>query len=443
MTALHHQKGLLVNLAVHIGAFVVGLVLFVLTAASVVTSMLIPRPRRSLLSHMANTVANRFIRWTATQTRSQKRADAVMALTGPLSILSQLVVYVISFLIAFALMIFAVDNLSTSNSLYQSGATLLTLGIVAPVNTAQVILTFVAALTGLTLIAILVGYLLSLYAAYSDRSQGLAQLSQLTGEPAWAPEFVCRSKFLANLADPGANCPNLAPWTDWISQIHVNQDGNAVLNHFRSGSAHRSWLVGILVLLDTAALEITTLKSTPAIRAQAVLLLAEGIETLTALVEQAGYRGNELSRYHPDTNIAQHLPSNLSEEMQAVLTASLADSQAACYFPHANTGAATKWTDPGISEADFYLAWQLFIHADIALVESRQQAWADFANLRSAYFCSFELLAKQLLVVPAPWTYTSKFATVWPTLTAAVRARESTAAFLKRLQQESSADANS
>lgn len=61
MTALHHQKGLLVNLAVHIGAFVVGLVLFVLTAASVVTSMLIPRPRRSLLSHMANTVANRFI----------------------------------------------------------------------------------------------------------------------------------------------------------------------------------------------------------------------------------------------------------------------------------------------------------------------------------------------------------------------------------------------
>lgn len=412
--------------ALHVVAFIAGLVLYVVTVGAVITGMLIPRPRRSRIAHAANLVTNRTIGFWARRTRSFTRRDAILSLVGPLTVLVQLLVFVLLFLVALALMILAVDDLSVASSLYQSGATLLTLGIVEPVNVAQVIITFVAAFTGLAVIAILIGYLLTLYSAYSDRESGLARLSLAAGEPSWGPELLCRNHLLTGSPADGQGSSNqqLTEWVSWIAEIRVTQTGNSVLNHFRSASAYRNWVIGLLALLDAGALELTTLtgrrNSQPL-----VALLSEGVQTASILAEQALYRTRRLKDFHPNDEGPAALPSSIGPAQRSVAQAMAHDAHRATAFKRAKIGTDTHTPDPGLTQADFEMACNMMAAAGLPVVADRSRAWAEFARLRSTYFADIAVLAEMLDVVNAPWSGPRRPATevVWPALATQFYAR--------------------
>lgn len=416
------------NTVIHAVAFIAGLVLFLATVGAVISEMLIPRPRRSRISSLATSLANAGVNGIAVRVKDFRRRDNVLAFSGPLTVLVQLLVFIISFLIALALMIFAVDDLGTTTSVYQSGATLLTLGIVAPVNPAQVVITFVAAFTGLSVVAILVGYLLTLYSAYSDREQGLAELSLVAGEPAWGPELLARSALLSQstgVGQPGgpqqpvpqANQSDPTRWLEWITEIRTTQTGNAVLNHFRSSSPHRNWLIGMLAVLDAAALQLTVIQQTAATDRQ-VQLLAEGTQTASVLAEQALYRKRKLRTFRPDGDGTAYLPVSTSASQVAVVRAMTSDARLASSIPTPVSEAQGHTLTPGLGPEEFQYACEMLAAAGIALVDDRYGAWIEFARLRSAYFPNIALLAEQLMVVNAPWSGPRKPASpvVWPTL---------------------------
>lgn len=408
------------NTVVHVVAFIAGTVLFFATVGAVISEMLIPRPRRSRISRLANALTNAGVYGVARRVKDYRRRDTVLSFSGPLTVLMQLLVFVLSFMLALALLIFAVDDLSTVDSLYQSGATLLTLGIVVSVNPAQVVITFIAAFTGLSVVAILIGYLLTLYSAYSSREEGLATLSLIAGEPAWGPEMLARTALLQSTAssNPTSTTPaDPAQWLDWITQIRTTQTGNAVLNHFRSSGPHRNWLIGMLAVLDAAALELTAVNDRRH-SSRNVQLLAEGTQTAAALAEQSLYRKRRLRMFHPSLDAGAYLPQSTPAGQVAVARAMTHDAQLASAIPPQKAGSPGAATNPGLTREDFDNACAMLAAAGVPVVADRNTAWFEFARLRVGYFTNIALLAEQLMVVNAPWSGTRVPNTpvVWPTL---------------------------
>lgn len=408
----------MISTAVHVLAFVAGVGLFAGTVMAIVNGMLVPRPRRSRIAHLANHLTNRTFRMLAMHRSSFEGRDERLAAAGPTAVLVQLLFFVVSFVAAFALMMFGVSNLDAGAAIYQSGSTLFTLGFVEPVNPAQVGLSFLAAFTGLAVVAILIGYLLTLYSAYTERELGLTALSLSAGEPAWGPELICRANLIV-----GENVnahDDLGHWVSWVTSVRTAQTANPVLNQYRSVSTHRSWVIGLLALLDAAALSLTTVvddRPTPGV----VRLLSEGTQTLTLLVGHALFRAGALDEWQLSKTRMEQLPSGIDTGQRAVVKAMAQDANRAA--SRLLRGAPRRYTtqpDPGITREEFDAACIIMQRAGVKLVDDLETAWTEFQEVRSQYWPSAVKLANQFYAVQAPWSGLRSPATVtvWPSLAA-------------------------
>ncbi len=111
-----------------------------------------------------------------------------------------------------------------------------------------------AAASGLAVLALLIGYLPLLYAAFNRRETLVAMFEALAGAPPWGPELLARQA----LIDNRELLPGLyGRWTEWaadISESHVNY---RTLVYFRSLDPAGSWLLSLLAVLDGAALHLS------------------------------------------------------------------------------------------------------------------------------------------------------------------------------------------
>jgi hypothetical protein len=73
-----------------------------------------------------------------------------------------------------------------------SGSSLLTLGFAQPTDVPTTVLAFGEAVLGLLLVAVLVGYLPTIYAAFARREQAVALLEVRAGSPPSAVEMLVR-----------------------------------------------------------------------------------------------------------------------------------------------------------------------------------------------------------------------------------------------------------
>lgn len=400
------------ELLLHALLFLIGFALFSSTIWAVITSMLIPRPSQARVLSVSFELSSRLFRAIASRRTSYEGRDSVLAASGPASILIQLLVFIIAFLVALAMMVFAVSDLSVDDSLYQSGATLLTLGIVEPVNFAQAVLTIIAAFVGLVVIAILVGYLLTLGNAYTQRESAITKLSLLAGEPAWGPEILCRQSLLG---DGKAWDFRFDYWIDWASDVRMTQSANPILNQYRSGSSRRNWVISCLAVLDAAALGISTVRGVP-VTSGAIRWLAEGSQTLAVLrhheLQSGGLRSKDTVAR--DTRPAHDVWPNATVGERAVVEAIAGDSHRSGWrsaTDDASIGA-------GLTRDEWDHGCDVMRRAGIDLVDDLDTAWQQFSELRQAYAASAVSLAQSIYAVRAPWsgTRTPETPTVWPVL---------------------------
>lgn len=361
-------------------SLILGIALTVWTVLAVIQAMLIPSGPGPLITR----VVGRCVRVVAyaplALIRTYSRQNKWLAGIAPISLLVQLVVYLTILIFTTGLIVYGTTDLSMLDSMYQSGSTLTTLGIVEPVNVSSTITTFVAAFLGLVVIAIFIGYLLAIYGALVSRESQMARLSILAGEPAWGPQILARAHVLGLPADES---PRYTDWINWTCDVRLNQRVNPVLGDFRSTAELRHWVVSMLAVMDATALRIAF--DPEHIDPHAVQLLVECGVTLSVL-DGSSRHAQDWAR---------------QGEIRNAITA---------------TGPSP--TDGGLTTDD----WQAGISAlqlvGYPLPPDLDAAHQRFINIRQTYVDQAYAFAKQLHAVPAPWSGTRNPSvdTIWPEL---------------------------
>jgi hypothetical protein len=334
--------------------FALGLALVGGTFISVVATIVLPKGVRSIIAYMVWRATSNAFMAVSDRLRSYEAKDRLLGLLGPVSLLALLAVWLLLAFLGYALVFWPLtgDNLMTAFRL--AGSSLFTLGIASSPKGAATVVTFVAAATGLIVVALEIGYLPTIYGAYNRRETLVNMLESRAGEPAWGAELLAREQLIGGLDSLGPFYTDWERWAADLTESHVNYPW---LLSFRSPYPLRSWVVSLLAVMDAAALQLALAPSTAPSAARHCL--RTGFLGLRALAGVFGFRVSSDPR--PDDDIML----TYEEFDQAV------DRLEAVGFP---------------------------------VERPRELAWRHFRGWRVNYEPAAYFLADQVVAVPAPWS---------------------------------------
>lgn len=362
-----------------VALLVVGVILTGWILLGIIKVMLIPRGTRSWVVTGVNWIVHVITRIPLRMIGTYGSRDRWLTGAAPAQVLLSLVVYVVLLITTLGFVIYGTTSLNLLDSLYQSGATLTTLGIVEPVNVPSTITTFVAAFLGLVIIAIFIGYLLGIYGAFTSREGPMARLALIAGEPAWGPQILARGFALKM---PPDDAPNALEWIEWVTNTRMNTQTNSVLAELRSPSPNRHWTVSLLAVLDAVALRMSLDRTA---NANDVRLIGAGTVAAAVLA------GDE------------HV-HNWDVEA-AVLQVLEAPEPASLTRP-----------DGHLSQQELNEGWTALRQVGYPLPDDLRGVENTFLSIRSLYAQHVLALAEELHAVPAPWSgpRTPAMPTIWP-----------------------------
>jgi hypothetical protein len=213
---------------------------------------------------------------------SPKRRDTYLGFYGPLSLLGLLVVWAVTMVVGFALVHWAFGSHVNSalgveadfwTDLYMSGTTFFTLGLgdVTPQGPLARLITVVESGTGFAFLALVIGYLPTLYQAFSRREVNIVLLDARAGSPPSAVELLRR-----HARDHGAESlvQLLRDWERWSAELLESHLSYPVLCYFRSQHDNENWLASLTTILDTCALVRVGVEGVPPAQAQLTFAIA-------------------------------------------------------------------------------------------------------------------------------------------------------------------------
>lgn len=231
--------------------FAVGVIVVLGTAMSVLFTLVVPRSVPSRLAAVIDRVDRGFFVIIARRAKRYETKDKILALQGPLSLLTQLVTWVALFVLAFGLILWPLIHSTFAEALRQSGSSFFTLGLAGERLPGASTVYFLASGTGLVVVALQIGYLPTLYSAFNRRETLVTMLDTRAGAPAWGPEILARHQAVGILD----NMPDFyAEWERWAADLAESHTTYPVLIGFRSPDPFRSWVIALLAVLDSAAL---------------------------------------------------------------------------------------------------------------------------------------------------------------------------------------------
>ena len=210
--------------------------------------------------------------WVAARLKEERARDQMYSVFGPISLLFLLVLWAVLLTVGFALLFFSMGTPFQDASAtaarhaawsqmrtdgYVSGTTLTTLGPgdVVPRSHLARWLMVVESGTGLGFLALVLGYVPVLYAAFSRREVSVALLDARAGSPPTAAELLQRHGF-----DGGqeALIQLLVEWERWAAELLESHISYPILCYYRSQHDSQSWLSALTTVLDVCALLIAT-----------------------------------------------------------------------------------------------------------------------------------------------------------------------------------------
>lgn len=234
--------------------FVIGLGLLLVTGSSVIKTLLIPR---NLSSAIGTAVARSVLavyRVITGRIDDVSRRERILASGAPTYLFVLLVSWIICLYVAYTLMLLPFAHDSLDFALRLSGSSLFTLGFADPAGAAPYGIVFAAAISGLGVIALMIGYMPTLYAAYNRRETLVIMLEALSGKPPWGPELLARQQLIRNTS----YLPRLYErWTEWAADISESHTTYRTLIYFRSRYPEQAWPLALLAVLDAAALHLS------------------------------------------------------------------------------------------------------------------------------------------------------------------------------------------
>jgi hypothetical protein len=231
-------------------ALPIGLFIIYETASSVGRTLIVPRGYVSRITRRVDNGVRRFFLFFANRFDSYERKDEVLVLHGPMSVVALLVAWLALFLLGFSLVIWPLTHLSFEEAVKEAGSSLFTLGFASSEGVSNAFY-FIAAATGLIVVALLIAYLPSIYGSFNRREGLVTMLQSRAGSPPWGPEILARHQ-LVEILD---NMPHFySDWEAWAADVAESHTNYPVLVNFRSPHPLRSWIVALLAVLDSAAL---------------------------------------------------------------------------------------------------------------------------------------------------------------------------------------------
>lgn len=340
-------------IALRILAFVAGGSIVGWVGISAIRSVVLPRGVPVLLTQAVFVDLRRVFDAVAKRLGTYERRDRLMALYPALGLIALPFVWVVLVMAAFTPMYWAV-GVHWRRAFMESGSSLTTLGYIAPSNMGAHVLGVTEATMGLGLVALLISYLPSIYAAFQRRELKVALLEVRAGRPPWAVNWIVRHHRIGWL-DAGGGM--FAEWEEWFADIEETHTSLPALAYFRSPLPNRSWVTAAGAVLDAAALWDST------------------VDTPTT----------------PESNIV-------------IRAGFLSLRRIADYFgiDHDHTPAPT---DPiSIERSEFDAACDALTAAGVPVKADRDQAWRDFAGWRVNYDRVLIALATVVMAPLAPWS---------------------------------------
>ncbi|MFN2587871.1 MAG: hypothetical protein ABR613_07125 [Actinomycetota bacterium] len=237
--------------AVRWAGCVAGAAIVVLTWIGMLDTLVVPRGLSSRLAAGVGKTVRRLFLLIANRFDEYESKDAVLVLQGPITLLLLLVTWIGCFLFGYTLILYPIENVSFVQTLEEVGSAFFTLGFAGPRSTGATLVHVVAAFTGLIVIALQIAYLPTLYASFNRRETLVTMLQSRAGSPAWGPEII-RRHHSVGIVDNLRTLYN--EWEQWAADVAESHTNYPILVSFRSPHPLRSWIVGLLAVMDSAAL---------------------------------------------------------------------------------------------------------------------------------------------------------------------------------------------
>jgi hypothetical protein len=167
--------------------------------------------------------------------------------------------------------------------LEQAGSSMLTLGFDAPGGLARQLLSFAAAGVGLTLLALVIAYIPTVYAAFSRREALITKLVVRVGAPPTGPTLLSSTWRLGRFDQLEELWDR---WEDWFIDVGESHTTFPQLAFFRSPHPQNHWVLATEAVLDGAAL-FATVCDVPR-QSRSELCLHAGVHSLAAIADFLG-----------------------------------------------------------------------------------------------------------------------------------------------------------
>lgn len=211
--------------------------------------------------------------------------DRVLALQGPLGVFSQLLVWSLLLFVCFAALFWSLGDRgalgpSIARSLQLAGSSMLTLGTVSPHGLGNQMLGFAAAAVGLTLLALVITYLPTLYSAFSGREALISKLVVRAGAPPTGARLLLRTWELGRFDQLEEVWSS---WEDWFVELGESHTSFPLLGFFRSSHPRNHWVLATEAVLDGATLMLSACDVPH--QSSSVLTVEAGVQALGAIAD--------------------------------------------------------------------------------------------------------------------------------------------------------------
>jgi hypothetical protein len=314
-----------------------------------------------LLTRAVAVSVNAAFHFVADSFDSYEPRDRILAVQAPVQLILQIVAWLAVFELGFALLLWpSMGSAGLAGGFELAGSSLCTLGYLAPHSGGPAGWADLAALVGLGTVALQIGYLPTLYAAFNRREALVTMLDSRAGVPSWGPELLARTHFgLGSGVSAMGQLPDLfEDWERWSADVSESHATYLPLTNFRSPRPLSSWLTAQLAVLDAAALYLSLVPDAPgAIPAR--LCLRGGFTCLETIARARGL--------------------SIPDEAEP------------------NDGISLTYEE-------FVDAIDRLASVDFPLARSSEEAWLDFVGWRVNYEAAAYAIARAIDAPPALWS---------------------------------------
>lgn len=339
------------------GASVVGVTAVL---ASVIRTVVLPRAIPARLARFAFLAVRGLLltRLRLTRGADYRTRDRVFALQAPLGLFAQLITWTLLVYICFAGLFWSLPHPRGSSrdiggAFEQAGSSMSTLGFDKPFGLLAQVVAFAGAAVGLTLLALVITYLPSLYSAFARREAQITKLTVRAGRVPSGPSLLTHSWKLGRFERLEEVWD---AWEDWFIDLGESHTTFPQLGFFRSPHPDNHWVLAAEAVLDGIALLLTVCDVPRQSRSE--LCLDAGVNALEGIADFLGIG---------------HAPPE--DEAEIVL-----------------------------SHAQFLAAREELASLEVPIVDDEPASWRDFVRLRARYEPLIAVLGRMTDAPRSDWS---------------------------------------